>query len=388
ERRWLHVITGIAWIGTSFFFIWLDLSLRKNSDTPAGVQGDSWMVHGGGVYRARKYLSAPGSLPKELHWFKYEAYFTWLSGMALLAVIYYWGAESYLIDPAVADLTTWQAIGLSLAILAGGWILYDVICRSPLGRDTRLLAALVFVLSVGGGYLLTELFSGRAAFLHIGAMLGTIMVGNVFFIIIPNQKKTVRALVSGDTPDPALGMQAKQRSLHNNYLTLPVVLMMISNHYPMIFGAEYSWVVAGVFIVLGAVIRDYFNRSHAGGEGWSIRWQWPTAGATVIALFLALTLPWAQSWSQPENGALIATARAVELTNVHCVSCHATVPSHESFDAAPGGVALESLDEIKRHAARMVSQIETGAMPLGNETEMTEIERLELSAWLKAAPWD
>ena len=377
--RWLHVMTGIAWIGTSFFFVWLDLSLRRTEATPTGVQGDSWMVHGGGFYHARKYVVAPDALPKTLHWFKYEAYFTWISGMLLLAVVYYWGAETYLIDPSVADWEPWEAIALSLAVLVGGWVIYDGLCRSPLGRDTRVLAVLVFVLVVGGAYLLTHLFSGRAAFLHVGAMIGTIMAANVFIIIIPNQRRAVAQMMAGDRPDPELGKQAKQRSLHNNYLTLPVVLMMISNHYPMAYGVQEPWLVVAAIVVIGAIVRDYFNRSHAGGIGWTVRWQWPAAAALTLALIAAVSL----STDKGADVPALAEADAFLLVQSHCTVCHAATPVHDGFDAPPGGVRFETMEEVRRHAARAAVQVGTGAMPLGNESGLVDDERRALAAWLR-----
>src|SRR5215510_14561869 len=265
--RWAHVMLGIAWIGTSFFFVWLDMSLRANPKAPPGVGGESWMVHGGGFYHAQKYLVAPQALPKELHWFKYEAYFTWVSGFLLLAVVYYLDADAFLIDPQVLPLTPFRAILISLGGLAGGWLLYDALCKSPLGQNTGLLALTVFAMTIAAAYLFTHVFSGRAAFVHIGAFLGTIMSANVFFIIIPNQKKVVAALLKGEVPDPALGKRAKQRSLHNNYLTLPVVLMMINNHYPMMFEHAQSWIIVTGILIFSGLLRLYANQKNAGKSG-------------------------------------------------------------------------------------------------------------------------
>ena len=249
--RWLHIVTAIAWIGTSFYFIWLDKSLRQRQGLGPGIIGDSWSVHGGGFYQVQKYAVAPAELPPELHWFKYEAYFTWLSGFALLAIMYYWGAESFLIDPERFAFRPLAAIASSVAFLAGGWLAYDLLCRSPLGRHTVSLATGVFVLIVFSAWALTQLFSDRAAFLHVGAIIATIMSANVFFIIIPNQKKVIAALTAGQQPDAQLGQQAGQRSLHNNYLTLPVVLLMISAHHPFLFagGTDLGWAVISLLLV-------------------------------------------------------------------------------------------------------------------------------------------
>ena len=275
--RWGHVMLGIAWIGTSFHFIWLDASLRREEGQAEGVSGGSWMVHGGGFYHARKFMVAPAALPKELHWFKYEAYFTWVSGFLLLAVVYYLGASEFLIDPAVLALSPAAAIAISMGSLAAGWICYDALCRSPIGQKTGPLALAVFILAVGAAYAFAQVFSGRAAFLHVGALLGTIMSANVFFIIIPNQKKVVADLIAGRTPDPALGQQAKQRSLHNNYLTLPVVLMMLSNHYPMLYARADNWVYVAGVLVLGGLVRHYINSKDHGVTAWWLDWVLPAA---------------------------------------------------------------------------------------------------------------
>src|SRR5215813_9937813 len=282
--RWAHVMLGIAWIGTSFFFVWLDMSLRANPKAPPGVGGESWMVHGGGFYHAQKYLVAPEALPRELHWFKYEAYFTWVSGFLLLAVVYYLDADAFLIDPQVLPLTPFRAILISLGGLAGGWLLYDALCKSPLGQNTGLLALTVFAMTIAAAYLFTHVFSGRAAFVHIGAFLGTIMSANVFFIIIPNQKKVVADLLAGRKPDPALGQQARQRSLHNNYLTLPVVLMMISNHYPILYDNNYGWAfLIGIF-ALSFLVRHYANEETAGKPRRQLYWLLGAAAVVGIVI--------------------------------------------------------------------------------------------------------
>lgn len=379
--RWLHVIAGIAWIGTSFYFIFLDLSLRKHADLPPGVGGESWNVHGGGFYLMRKYVVAPEKLPEELHWFKYEAYFTWISGFALLAVIYYWGAESYLIDKEVLDLAPWEAIAISVGFFAGGWILYDGLCRSPFSRHPLLLSSAVFVLIAFSAFFLTHMFSGRAAFVHVGAMVGSIMVGNVFFIIIPNQKKTVKALIAGEEPDPALGIQGKHRSTHNNYLTLPVILMMISQHYPMLYDNENSWLVVTLVLLAGATIRHFFNLMHSGRPILSLRWQWPTAAALMVALIVYL------SWRpEPPADAEIPTAKDIlAISQTRCVSCHAARPTDPDTEKAPGGVMLETVDELRRHAARVLKQsVLSNAMPLGNKTGMTAAEREAVGLWIRA----
>ena len=381
--RWLHVIAGIAWIGSSFYFIFLDLSLRKTRNLPSGVGGEAWNVHGGGFYLMQKYTVAPTELPEELHWFKYEAYFTFLSGFALLGVVYYWGAEAYLIDPEVADLGQFEAILLSIGFLVGGWIVYDILCRIPmLIKNDLFLAAAVFFLILLVSIGTTNVFSGRAAFVHVGAVVGTIMVANVFFIIIPNQKIVVADLIAGRTPDPRLGQEAKQRSTHNNYLTLPVLLMMISTHFPMIFGHEQSWVVVALILIVGGVIRDFFNRKNAGRTGRALKWQWPTSIVFMAALILFISY-------EPDKGrgqdAEIPNAPVVlAIAQTHCASCHAAQPTDPDFDEAPGGVHLETVGDLRKYSSKILHQsVLTRAMPLANKTEMTREERDLLGAWIR-----
>ena len=381
--RWLHVIAGISWIGTSFYFIFLDLSLRKHANLPEGVGGESWNVHGGGFYLMRKYTVAPAELPKELHWFKYEAYFTWISGFALLAIIYYWGAESYLIDKSVLDLTQTEAVLTSVGFLAAGWIIYDLLCRSPFSSHPLLLSAAVFVLIAFSAYFLTHLFSGRAAFVHVGAMVGSIMVGNVFFIIIPNQKKVVKSLLAGEEPDPRLGEQGKHRSTHNNYLTLPVILMMISQHYPMLYDNDNSWLVVTLILLVGGTIRHFFNLMHTGRPIMSLRWQWPAAAVMMALLIVYLSWqpaedPYAKV-SVPSAGDVVAIAQA------RCASCHAVKTTDPDVEKAPGGVMLETAADLRKHSARVLKQtVRSKAMPLGNKTKMTDAERKALGAWIRA----
>jgi uncharacterized membrane protein len=378
--RWLHVITAIAWIGSSFYFVWLDLSLRKAGHLPEGVLGESWSVHGGGFYHVQKYLVAPEAMPKELHWFKYESYFTWISGFSLLVVTYYWGAQVFLIDPSVADLSIQQAVGLSLGSLAAGWIIYDGLCKTPAGKDLRVLGLLVYAVVVLAAYGFSEIFSSRAALLHVGAMVATWMTGNVFFIIIPNQKKVVASLNQGKTPDPALGLQAKQRSTHNNYLTLPVLFMMLSNHYPMTFVGEDLWILVALVVLIGAIIRDYFNAGHAGANGFRVRWQWPVASVLVLTLAF---------WAKPPSVALEASYRINDnevqmLVTTHCTGCHAAQPTTPGFFSPPKGVILETLADVEKYKQQIYAQsVASRAMPPGNKTQMTQEEREILGGWLE-----
>ena len=378
--RWLHVITAIAWIGSSFYFIWLDLSLRKAARLPDGVHGESWSVHGGGFYHVQKYMVAPDSMPKELHWFKYESYFTWISGFALLAVTYYWGAEAFLIDSSVRDLSVSQAIGISIGSLVAGWIVYDVVCKTPIGRNLLLLGAAVYMIIILAALAYGEIFGSRAALLHVGAVVATWMTGNVFFIIIPNQKKVVASLQRGEAPDPALGQQAKQRSTHNNYLTLPVLFMMLSNHYPMTFVGEDLWILVGLVVLIGAIIRDYFNTSHSGAAGLRVRWQWPTASVLIIILAL---------WTRPETLALdaqqvITDQQVHSIVMTHCAGCHAARPTAAGYTAPPKGVILETLSDVQKYKAQVYAQsVSSQAMPVGNLTQMTPEERAILGHWLE-----
>ena len=378
--RWLHVITAIAWIGSSFYFVWLDLSLRKADRSPEGVHGESWSVHGGGFYHVQKYLVTPDKMPKELHWFKYESYFTWVSGFSLLAVTYYWGAQVFLIDPSVADLSVTQAVGLSLGSLALGWFIYDGLCKTPIGKDLRMLGILVYAVVVASAYAYSEIFSSRAALLHVGALVATWMTGNVFFIIIPNQKKVVASLQRGEAPDPNLGQQAKQRSTHNNYLTLPVLFMMLSNHYPMTFVGENLWILVALVVLIGAIIRDYFNAGHAGADGLRVKWQWPVASALIVTLAV---------WARPTAIALdshqIIEDNDVEIiVSTHCTGCHAARPAMSGFSAPPKGVVLETLADVQQYKRQVYAQsVASEAMPPGNLTQMTARERAILGRWLE-----
>ena len=380
--RWIHVMVGIAWIGTSFFFVWLDMSLRANADAPEGVGGESWMVHGGGFYHAQKYLVAAEALPKELHWFKYEAYYTWVSGFLLLCLVYYFQARTFLIDPRVLDLTPVQAILLSAGALVAGWFVYDRLCKSPLGKRTRLLALAVYLLAVIFAFFFSLVFSGRAAFLHIGALLGTIMSANVFFVIIPNQKLVVADLIAGRTPNPALGEQAKQRSLHNNYLTLPVVLTMISGHYPMLFAQPYLWQFAAAIIVGAGLVRHFYNLRDAGRSGNWIDWLLVYAAGIAVSLVIVSMDLANRNRSAAAGGEPVQLAEVVTVIQNRCVACHSATPSDGSFKGPPKGIAFDTPEEIERYADQILRvAVETQAMPLANRTEMTPEERALVGRW-------
>jgi len=380
--RWLHVVAGIAWIGSSFYFIHLDLSLKPRPGLPAGVKGDEWQVHGGGFYHMIKYMVAPAQMPDHLTWFKWEAYTTWLSGFALLVVVYYLGADLFLIDKSVLDMTATQAAGIAFGSLVLSWLVYEVLCRSPLGKHEVALALVGYVYLVALTYGFTHVFSGLGAFTQVGAIIGTIMVANVFIIVIPYQKKMVDAMIAGKEPDPIWGELGKQRSVHNNYLTLPVVFLMLSNHYPLFFATKYNWVIVAVVLAIGPVIRHFFNTRHEGkGSPW---WTWAVAGAGMVAVALLS----AAGPSSLTTTALPPTPKFTQVSNIvisRCSMCHAAQPVWPGIPTAPRGVMLDDSDQIRRHASLIEAYaVRSQAMPPGNITEMTSKERLTLASWLAA----
>jgi uncharacterized membrane protein len=377
--RWLHVIAGIAWIGSSFYFIWLDNHLRPPAD-PAddskGVGGEVWSVHGGGFYHAQKYKVAPAALPSPLHWFKWEAYTTWLSGIFLTALIYWYGAGIYLIDPTIADLSPWQAVTIAVGFIGGGWVIYDLLCKSALARDARLFG---LVLLLGCSLLawgLCQLFSGRGAYLHFGAVLGTIMAANVFFVIIPGQKKMVAAAARGETPDPEHGIRGKQRSVHNTYFTLPVLFVMTSNHFAILYGHEFNWLILIGISLAGALIRVYFVERHKGSAS-----PLPVAVAVLILLGIALAIAPAAGGDEEQETSLQAVRSVVD---ARCASCHSAAPTHPAFPAPPLGIVFDSEAQILADAERIYQQtVVTRVMPIGNLTGMTEEERQIIAGWYR-----
>src|SRR5262245_12259175 len=368
----LHVIAGIAWIGASFYFVRLDLALRppkRREDAEAGVAGEFWGVHGGGLYHSQKYRLAPTEMPEPLHWFKWEAYTTWLSGFALLIVLYYIDADVRLVDPGVADLSEWQAIGLSVAGIVLGWIAYDVLCRT-VGQLSQTAFAIVGTALVAfAAWAAGELFAARAAYLEIGVMLGTIMAANVFFVIIPAHRKLVTAMEAGNEPDAAPLLEAKNRSVHNNYLTLPVLFTMLAGHFAFVFGADEAWLVFVLIALLTALIRVFFNRWHTGQRVW-----WIPAVAALAVVGLAL-------WLQPDESAP-ATGPTPTFAQVQAVMTARCVPCH-SGASAPLGIRFDTREEIEAHADDIERQaVQTKAMPPGNATGITEQERQLLGAWI------
>jgi uncharacterized membrane protein len=380
--RWLHVIAGIAWIGSSFYFIHLDLSLRPRPGLPPGVKGDEWQVHGGGFYHMMKYLVAPAQMPDSLTWFKWEAYTTWLSGFALLVLVYYLGADLFLIDKSVLDLTAVQAAVIAFLSLAVAWLAYEGLCRSPLGNHEVALALVGYVFLVALTYGFTHVFSGRGAFTQIGALIGTIMVANVFVIIIPYQKKSVAAMLAGKEPDPRWGALGKQRSVHNNYLTLPVVFLMLSNHYPLFYATRFNWLIVAIVLAIGPVIRHFFNSRHEGkGSPW---WSWGVAAAGMAAVaWLSAAGP-----RTVTIGALPPTPKFADVSAIvmsRCAMCHAAEPVWAGLAAPPKGVLLDTDEHVRLHAPLIAAAaVRSDAMPPGNITEMTPDERLTLASWLAA----
>jgi len=390
--RWLHVITAIAWIGSSFYFIALDLGLRKAADLPEGAHGEEWQVHGGGFYHIRKYLVAPAHMPEHLTWFKWESYATWLSGFALMAVIYYLGAEFYLIDPNVMDLAIWQAIAISSGSLVVGWFAYDRICKSRFGDDnTRLMIALYIIL-VGISWFYTQVFSGRAALLHLGAFTATIMSANVFMIIIPNQKIVVADLIAGRKPDPKYGRIAKQRSTHNNYLTLPVIFLMLSNHYPLAFASDYNWLIAALVFLMGVTIRHWFNSRHA--RSGNPHWTWALTALIFIVIMWLSIAPMRHNDDHLSSlpPAAARFAQAPQFDSVHsivlgrCSMCHAAEPLWPGLHWAPKGVLLETEAQVARAAqAIYLHSGVSHAMPPANLAWMEDVERALIRDWYRTA---
>jgi len=378
--RWLHMIAGIAWIGSSFYFVWLDNHLqapREDADRDKGVGGELWSVHGGGFYHAQKYKVAPPALPETLHWFKWEAYTTWLSGMFLLVLVYWLGAEVYLVDPSVASLGPLAASGISLAFIVAGWFVYDGLCKSPLARNGPLFAGILLLLVVLLAWGLCQVFGGRGAYIHFGAVLGTIMAANVFFVIIPGQRQMVAAAERGEAPDPLPGIRGKQRSVHNTYFTLPVLFTMLSNHFAMTYSHEFNWAILVAISLAGALVRVYFVARHSGRAS-----PLPVIGAVLLLLIVAVVIA-------PRDTA--ASSGRVDFdavrTVVHqrCTTCHAASPEHPGFQAAPAGVVLETDRQIVAEALRIHQQtVVTRAMPIGNLTSITEEERAMIDRWYRA----
>ncbi len=377
--RWLHVVAGIAWVGASFYFIALDNHLKppaEQADADRGVGGEAWEIHGGGFYRVEKFRVAPETLPSPLYWFKWEAYTTWLSGFALLVVVYFAHASSFLVDPSVAKLSTGEAIAISIGGLVLAWLVYDGLCRL-LGDSDWLLALVVVALVVLASWGASHLLAARAAYIEVGAMLGTIMVGNVFFVIIPAHWKLIRAKEAGEPPDPRWNANGKQRSVHNNYLTLPVLFAMLSNHFPFTYGHRHAWLILVAVMALGAWLRHFFNLRHAGRNAWWIPVS-AAAGLLAVAVLIRPTNATPSSSGPPPS---FATVQAV--ISERCAPCHSITPTEPGYSSPPAGIMFDTAAEIRANASLVDAlAVQSRAMPLGNATHMTDAERATLARWL------
>ncbi|CAN5261212.1 urate hydroxylase PuuD [soil metagenome] len=385
--RWLHLITGIAWVGASFYFVWLDNTIKPpkigSEQDLKGVSGELWAVHGGGFYNPQKYLLAPKELPAELHWFKWEAYSTWLSGVALLIIVYYCNASAMMIDKTVADISSYQAIAIGVGAMLAAWAIYDALCRSPLGKRNLLFGLVMFLLLVAAAFVLSRWLSGRAAYIHVGAMIGSIMVGNVLMVIIPGQKKMVAAMLGGRVPDAIHGLRGKQRSVHNNYFVLPLLFIMISNHYAMTYGHAWNWLILAGFMAAGVLIRHFFNLKHKG----IINWAYPAAGCGILlAVAIAIApFPSSSSTNSSVSPAADQFGRVQAIVSQRCASCHAAHPTQPGFAAAPAGILLETPAQLRQHGARVYRQaVQLKTMPLANLTRMTDAERAALGTWFES----
>ncbi|KJY75238.1 urate hydroxylase PuuD [Vibrio nigripulchritudo] len=388
--RWIHMIVGIAWIGASFYFVWLENNLNR-INPKTGLAGDLWAIHGGGIYHLEKYKLAPPEMPEKLHWFKWEAYFTWITGMLLLGIVYYLNAEIYLIAPG-SGLSSAEAIGIGIGSLVVGWFVYDLLCDSALGKTPLLLGIIIFALLVAAAYGLTLVFSGRGAYIHVGAIIGTIMVGNVFRIIMPAQRNLVSAIEKGEEPDPTLPKKGLLRSRHNNYLTLPVLFIMISNHFPSTYGSNWNWLILAGLAAFSILVRHYFNTRHG-----SQKFAWTLPAAAVGMMTLAFitsptskhvvsqvteTASTSQVETKPEASRTSVFTKVHSVIKERCTVCHSANPTHVAFQTAPAGVVLDTAEEIKNNVDRIVAQtVTTQVMPIGNLTQMTEEERTLIGDW-------
>ena len=380
--RWIHVIVGIAWIGTSFYFNWLDSRLDKDIDKE-NIEGELWSVHSGGFYNIHKLKEPPKKFPKELHWFKWEAYTTWISGFVLLIIVYYLNAEGLMIDKNVNDITPFTAIIISIIFLISSWFLYDLLCKSKLLNQTALFTTICFIISVIVCYFLTKIYGSRAAYIHVGASLGTIMALNVFRVIIPSQKNMVNAALSNQKPDMSMANSAKTRSIHNNYMTLPVLFIMISAHYPFTYGHKYNWLILALISVVGALVRHYFNlRNKKQYKPWIL----PVAAIGMALLIFYTALPKIIS---NQNNDVLSNEKIsfIEINNIikyRCSVCHAKNPTAEGIDSPPKGIVFDSAEDILNNLSIIQSQaIDSDVMPPGNMTGITQQERDKLLLWIQ-----
>ena len=374
--RWAHLIVGIAWIGASFYFNWLENRLERGNDGADDIEGDLWAIHGGGFYHVQKYAVAPEQLPAQLHWFKWEAYFTWFTGLALLVLVFYLDARVFLLDASLNDLSPWQGSVIGVLTLVGSWVVYDGMCRSFLRNRPQLLAALIFIYFAVLTFVLCQLFSGRGAYIHVGAAIGTIMVLNVMAVIIPSQKSLVNAMNTGAQRDAELGKSALTRSRHNNYLTLPVLFIMIASHYPSTFGSSWNWLILIALGVVGVLIRHFFNVRHLAGP----KWWLPVAASAVFIVIVVLSIP--KSVLNPNELQSVSMDTVRAIIHERCTVCHSAAPVQPGFTVAPEGVILDTDSQIDTLAARIFSStVATRSMPIGNLSKITEEERQMIAAW-------
>jgi uncharacterized membrane protein len=376
--RWAHVLFGIAWIGASFYFNFLENSLNRTVGLREGIAGNLWAIHGGGFYYLEKYKNAPPVIPKHLHWFKYEAYFTWLSGFTLLIIVYYLDAKTYLIDPNVMVLSPAAARAIGIGSLVVGWLFYDLLCKSPLSKKPTLFALLLFLFSAGSAWFLAHVFSSRAAYIHVGAMLGTIMVGNVFRVIIPAQKAMVQSARDGKAPDPALGKNALLRSRHNNYFTLPVIFIMISNHFPSTYGGVLNWGILIGLSLMSVLVKHYLNMMEKGEKA---VWILPVAVTGMIALALA-TAPHTKEVCKDNSSPSFSEVNAV--ITKRCVQCHSSNPTDDVLKVAPNGIMFDDAKNIVKYSDRIMNRaVLTKTMPQANKTGITQEERDLIQCWVE-----
>lgn len=374
--RWFHFTIGIAWIGASFYFVWLNNAVRPPESGPReGVAGEVWSVHGGAFYNVTKYAGAPAKLPGHLHWFKWEAYLTWLSGFFLLVFLYWRNAGTWMVDASVADISPMTAVGVGATSIVGGWLVYDLLCRSPLQKHSNALAGILLVLMAAGGWGLWQVLAPRAAFIHLGAVMGTCMAANVLFVIIPGQRAMVDAMVAGKPPPVERGKAGALRSLHNNYLTLGVLFAMISSHFPGTWGHDHGWVLFLLLTVSGAMLRHAINLSEQGR-----RVAWLTPAAVLIAVTAALVARPSQP-PTPADGTVVTTSQVQQIIGARCLSCHASEPFFQGITVPPKGVVFDTRDEIEAQADTIAQQVASGVMPLANMTEMTDEERAMVAQW-------
>lgn len=381
--RWFHVIAGIAWIGASFYFVWLDNSLKNppQSKQDKGIAGDLWAIHGGGFYEVAKYKLGPEKMPEQLHWFKWEAYTTWLTGMVLLWVVYYVGAESFLIDNRKLALSSWQATALGLGFICAGFVVYEALVKSPLRHKNGLFGLVLFGFLTFLSWLADQLFSDRGAYIHVGAVIGTIMAGNVFFGIMPAQRALVDAVQRGEAPDPRYGAFAKLRSTHNNYLTLPLIFIMISNHYPMTYAHQHGWAVLAGIIFIAGLTRHFFNLRHRGQSKPII-----LIASTLMLFALAGIMAHTDATLEPSGNNVISNEQAMHIVSKRCTTCHAAQPTQAGFETAgaQAGITLEDLKTVIAMKQKLLEVTQSGYMPLANMTQMTAQERQQLVDWLAA----